>query len=408
MGYPVGAVVFPEAIDYVLQMRSVVEHQSNPARLPDSATDKHSSPVLVNGVGLAARIPLLSDATRLELAGSLADARYLNTSELNHQPALFDGTLHWRAGQLFAGKVNYHYEKGLNPSLDSTWPERDLMADGTWNAEAGLRVTDALTLPVLGVFRRQVRYDNEVNRELYNRTTEGWQAAARYAGMGLSQIQAGVRHSRTDFPLRNLAMTERIDNRYTDRELFLDAVWAMSVKTTLGANLGYVQRRYDTLHDRDLNFHTFALQALWDYSPKTRVEMRVWRQPFAYDDDPDLLYAIQTGARASVVWRPTVKTALSLNLERMRQQDYAGVGGEDRTRHILRYGPQLSWQPVENMRWVLAYYRSRETGSAAYNSYEQNYVRLGVEWMFDNGDLGLTRLLQPKACNYRFVALNMC
>lgn len=406
--WPSGAVVFPEAIDYVLQMRSTIEHQSNPARLPDTVADKHSTAVLVNGVGLAARIPLLSQDTRLELAGNIADARYFDASVLDHQPVVLDGTLHWRAGDLFAGKVNYHYEKSLNPRLDSTWPERDLIAESGWNAEAGLRVTDWLTLPVLNVFHRQLRYDNEVNRALSNRDTDGWQVAVRYAGLDLSQIQAGYRQSRTDFPLRDWATTERVDNRYTDRELFVDGVWAMSVKTTFGANLGYVQRRYDTLSDRDLNFHTFAVQALWDYSPKTRVEMRVWRQPFAYDDDPDMLYAIQTGARASLIWRPTVKTALSLHLERSRQHDYPGIGGEERTRNVWRYGPQLSWQPSETMRWVLAYYRSQERGASAYNSYNQHYVRLGVEWMFDNGDVGLTRLLQPKACQYRFVALSMC
>lgn len=402
--WPVG---FPDAIDHVLQLRSSAQYQSNPARLPDTAQHKQGTPVLVNSVGVAARIPLLSDDTRLDIAGTLADARYASEHQLDHRPVNLDTTLHWRAGRLFRGNVNYHYEKYLNFSPDPDRAERDLVSDSRWATSVGLRVTEQLTLPLITLFEQQKRYDDPGQRELYNRKEHGWQAAVQYSGMGRSLLQAGVNYTETDFPLRVPDANNALDDNHKDREVFAEGLWELSVKTTVGARIGYLQRRYGQYSDRDQNFSTFLLKASWDYSPKTGFNAWLWRQPYAQDDDASVLYAVRTGGRLGVTWRPTVKTTLGLNLERIRQTDKR-IAADDRTRNILRLGTRLSWQPYDNTRWILEWYRSREHADSAYSSYSQSYVRFGVEFLLDSGKPELSKGLQPKACDYRFVDYSLC
>ncbi|MGV8293977.1 hypothetical protein ACV36C_34390, partial [Pseudomonas aeruginosa] len=85
-----------------------------------------------------------------------------------HQPSNMLSTLHWRAGRLFAGRFDYGYQRQLNPNMANTWPDRDQQTRDNKSAELGLRVSERLTQPVFGVFSNGTRYDQDVNRTLYD------------------------------------------------------------------------------------------------------------------------------------------------------------------------------------------------------------------------------------------------
>ncbi|WP_201525050.1 hypothetical protein, partial [Bordetella pseudohinzii] len=241
--HAVCAAAAPGPAEYAVQLGSSFQYQSNPARLPESmAGDIRSAGVMVNAAGLGLRLPLLSDDTRLEAGGTLADARYTHDRQLDHQPGNLLSTLHWRAGPLFAGRFDYGYQKQLNSNLSRTWPDRDMQARDNKAAEIGLRVSERLTLPAFSVFRNGTRYDQDINKTLYDRKEEGWQLAARYAGFGRSYAQAGLRRGNVDYYGRTPDLVATIDDRYTDDEIFAAARWDYSPKTVLQARVGPLKR----------------------------------------------------------------------------------------------------------------------------------------------------------------------
>lgn len=63
----VQAQVFPEAMDYVVQMQNSVQSNSNPGRASQIHDPVDGSMVTVNSIGMALRIPVLSDDTRLDI-----------------------------------------------------------------------------------------------------------------------------------------------------------------------------------------------------------------------------------------------------------------------------------------------------------------------------------------------------
>lgn len=408
LGGPAQAAEFPEGIDYAVQITSSVQHQSNPARLPDSSDQRRGAAVMLNSIGLATQVPLLSRDTRLDVAASVGDARYSNTRQLDHQPRYLNVGLNWRAGRLFDGRLGFRHEEQLN-DLNRAFPQRDMTKRQGMEAEAGLRVTESLRVPVLALFQNTVRYDFEGNRQLYDRDEDGWQVSAFYTGLGRSFAQAGLRHTGVDYIRRDPAQTALLGKAYDDNEAFINVQWDYSPKTLVGARIGYLRRKYENLDGRDTNLLTLDALATWDYSAKTQFDLRLWRRPYAYDDNPNVLYATETGGRLSVRWRATPKITLGLGVERtLQQQDTitSGAGSEDV--HTWRYGPRIEWAMRDNLRWVLDFYRDRESSPIPQDSYDQRFVRLGVQYTFGDRAGTLSQRLRSDECQYRRSEFDLC
>ncbi|CAJ50247.1 putative capsular polysaccharide biosynthesis protein, partial [Bordetella avium 197N] len=404
-----GAQALAAPADYAVQMGSSYQYQSNPARRPDSASDIQGTGAWVKSAGLGLRLPLLSEDTRLDAGGTLSDVRYSNQRQLDHQPRNLQSTLYWRAGPLFAGRFDYGYSKQLNSDLNRSWPERDQQTRQNRSAEIGLRITDRLTLPAVSVFSNATGYDQDINQTLYNREERGWQAAARYAGFGRSFAQAGWRQTHVDYYKRTPALTATIDDRYADNEAFVAARWDYSPKTLFQGRVGLLARSYEHLSERDTHLLTFDGRATWDYSPKTRVDLQLWHRPYAYDDDPQVLYGVRTGGGVSLTWQPTVKTAFSLGLEHSRQRNTALVGANEETLQIQRLGARVQWLSDDNLRWVMDLYRDRQRGANQQDSYSQNFVRIGIEYTFGSGSKdSLRRMMQPTDCLWRRPEVPLC
>ncbi len=398
---------FPKAIDHVLQLRTMPQHQSNPGRLSDDDDRRRGSHILVNSIGGAITIPLLSNETRLELAGNLADARYSGNSQLSHQPKTFNAGLPWRAGRLFTGRIDYSYSDRLYDYLDRVWPERDMVQRQRLQAQFGVRATENLTLPLVSVFQGRERYDVDINRTLYNSNETGWQAGFAYRGIRESYYFGGFRQSRVEYIDRTDAWRVQIDDAYRDNEIFLGGQWDITAKTAFEARVGVLRRSYATLGERDTTLYSIDTRSTWNYSPKTRFDVYLYRRPYANNDDPDILYSTLTGARFAVRWKASPKTALWLNVAR-EEQDDTRISGLQGDKSIWRFGSRLEWIASSNVRVMLDGYRQREQGLNAADSFSQNVVRLGLEFSTDSGSRAPYSLLDSSECFYRSVEYLLC
>lgn len=398
---------FPKMTDYVIKLRSMPQYQSNPRRMPDGDDRRRSSEVIINSIGGAASVPLMSRDTRLDLAGNVGDARYSDNPEIDHQPKQFAGALPWRAGRLFAGRVQYTYTDRLYQYLDRVWPDRDMVEREQWQAQFGMRVTEDLTLPSITVFQGRTRYDLPGNQVLYNNNEKGWEAALLLTGIGNDYLRAGFRQSRIDYGDRTEFWRLQIDDRYRDDQVFVSGQWDYSTKTTFEVQLGLLHRRYAYLRERDTRLFTLEARSAWQYSPKTRFDLYAWRRPYANDDSPNTLYSTLTGGRAAMRWQYSPKTAAWVSASYDKQDDTRVAGGEGRT-DILRLGARLEWSTTDNVRMVLDGYRQREKGRGDNDSYSQNIVRLGLEFAMDNGSRNPRNLLFTPQCDYGYVEYLLC
>lgn len=404
------ALAAPGPIDYAVELGSSYQYQSNPARLPESSSSEiHGSGILVNSVGLGLRVPVLSDDTRLELGGTLADARYSDNAPLDHSPRNLQSTFYWRATPLVSGRLDYNYQSQLSPYMERTYPDRDMEVQDHKAAEVGLNITDRWTFPLLDVFQDGTRFDQQINRTLYDSSSRGWQLSGRYAGYGSSYIQAGVKQTKVDYYNRTDDLISTIDNRYIDNQLFTQGMWEYSPKTTFNAQMGLIKRNYQHLTGRDTRLFNFQGNATWDYSPKTRFVLNLWHRPYADDDDQTVLYSMQTGGGIGVVWRPTVKTAVTAFVDHSIQKNTAYTGGSDETLQVEGYGARFAWQSTRRLTWIVDLYRDHQSGAQSTDTYNQNYVRIGVQYAFGSPHHeDLVKLMDPVECAWERPDLSMC
>ncbi|MDH2239127.1 hypothetical protein N5K27_22720 [Pigmentiphaga sp. GD03639] len=408
-GLGAGAPVFPEGIEYSVQISRLIQQVSNPYRLPDTAGDRrHGDLAVGDEVRAAAIIPLASERTRLLASAAFGNVDYRDQGQLDHHPHAFKTTLQWRAGDLLQGSASVSDRVRLNRYMASSWPERDLLKQRVFNADIGLRVTESLTLPILSVSRTSSRNEFALNQQLYNRDDSQVQIAAHLMGRDNSYVMAGVSRVRSSYPDRTPLQIQQLDRAYTDTEFFLNSIYHYSARTALEGYAGWRQRRYATLTDRNVDFVTAELRGYWDYSAKTAFHVHLWHRPFGNEEDPSTLYSTLTGGRVSMRWQAGEKTWLSLNVVRERQKNYRiGAGGTSETMS-WRVGPRLEWQVNPRVLLTLDGWRERVSG-AGYPGYGGTVVRAGITLMYDNGSPRPSRLYMREECDApRYLDTRLC
>lgn len=400
------AQTFPEAMDYVMQMQNSIQSNSNPGRASDIHNNIKKSNVLVNTVGIAARIPILSDDTRLEIAGVTGNAQYSGQHQFDHQPKYFDASFHWRAGELLDGKVGYEHESRRYES-DQIWPNSDTVTTRRLSAEVGVNLSEGLTLPIIKIFNEKARYGTTQNQLLFDYAEKGWEIAAKYESVTGSSVAVGVQHSQSTYPLRNQLNRPNLDNAFRDREVFTEVYWQYSVKTALYARLGLLNRNYENFSVRNTRLLHLDTQAIWQYSPKTEFRLGLWQRPYNNDEDPNITYSTLRGIGLTARWQATPKLGVALSGAYERQQDTRlGDGQANSTR--LRLGPRLVWKANRNVSVILDGYHARKRGDLPSNNYRQNVVRLGVMLQTDNGNEGLAQRLNPTRCGWTHIETALC
>ncbi|WP_338615867.1 hypothetical protein [Pigmentiphaga sp. CHJ604] len=408
-GIGAGSPVFPEGIEYSVQISRMIQQISNPYRLPDTAGDQRRSDLAVaDEVRAAAIIPLASERTRLLASAAFGNVDYRDQSRLDYRPHSFKATLQWRAGDLFQGSVSASDRVRLNRYMATSWPERDLLKQRAFSADAGLRITESLILPVVSLSQASTRNEFTFNQQLYNRDDSKVQISGVYMGRDDSYVTVGISRVRSSYPDRTPLQIQQLDRAYTDTEYFVNGMWQYSPKTALEAYAGWRQRRYATLADRSIDFITADLRAHWDYSVKTAFLAHLWHQPFGNEEDPAILYSTLTGGRLTLRWSASEKTWLSLNVVRERQRNYRTAAGGVSETMSWRFGPRLEWRVHRNILLTLDGWREHVTG-AGYPGYGSTVIRAGVTFDLGNGSKQAARLHIREECDPpRFLDTLLC
>lgn len=403
---PAKAQWFPHAIDYAAQWQSSFQYNSNPGRVSDARPPHSSSNILTNTAGLAARIPVLSKDTYLDVVGVGGTARYKRQTQLNHKPHYLDTTFHWRAGRLFAGRLG-HFQQNKRYDSDWLWPLADTVKTRRTWAEMQFRPSESLSLPLIRAFHEKTNYGLIENQQLFRRTTKGWLLAGHYQSVTGSSLRLGLETSRSRFPLRHLVGRSDLDDEYTDREVFTEVFWNYSVKTSFYGHFGWLRRKYHRISERDTRLPVINTNVLWHHSPKTSVRLGLWNRPYSNDEDPNIIYTKVRGGGFTINWKITSKTEFRLRGLYEKQHDVTLSGRQVPARR-MQIGPRLSWQASPNLKVFLESYHDRKRGSSASNHYSQNVVRVGIILYTDSGNADVNALFSPDECRWMYLETELC
>lgn len=399
-----------QPIQYVLQEQTQYFYRSNPFLAESGSPRKSANMVWLHGVRGAVVVPLGSERTRLELAGSYGKLSYNREKLLDYHPYHGLVRLPWQAGNLWVGNIEFEQDASEYRWLDRTWPQGDTLSTGRRYANLGLRLTDSLTAPILTFGQSDIRYRQQINHS-FDQHANWTQISGRYQGVGRSLAQFGLRDTNGLYLHRLDALAEVLGRRFKEHKIYFDVTWDLSEKTVIGAHLDWSPRRYLDVWERDATLWNVEGRAGWDYSVKTRFDGRIWHQSYPNDRDIDVLYSTYTGVQVTMRWEASPKTFASLSAVHELQDDTLpnGDGTLSRVTRSNRLGARVEWSVGPRVAVVLDAWRNQVGGRHGRSSYTDNMLRVSLVFGYGNGVGSPERLLWTPECEPpRYVEAYAC
>ncbi len=400
-----GAIMVQPAsatIEYALQGGTSWYRFDNPYLFGKNDSQKVSSSAWSTDLGAALFIPFPTERSYLLLSGSASKVRFDTLNRLEHTKKQWDALYQWEFSSFLRGKL-YHrddermydyYEalgdgrQGLNLPNPDRSTDLELPHITENQAEIALRVTPHFDIPFT-VTRQTLRFIDEYNITPYSRDNHANQLAIRYEPGTKSILLAGIKHTKTNFPLRTQAEQDAYDTGYRDRELFVDTAWRYTENTILLGHFGTVQRKFDTLHNRRLR--ALELGADWHYSVKTWFTLRLWDRPESIDDSGNKLFLQVRGIQARMMWESTPKTRFAFlsSIEQERYETHSGANNNqgyafiNQENKILRLGVRFDYDMTPRLNLRLEADRRQEISSST-NKHNNGVFRASIRYSFEN------------------------
>jgi hypothetical protein len=293
-------------------------------------------------------------------------------SHLDHDEYAWSGLYDWHPGGWLGGKLEYRQEQRMaafadrDASLLTLEHERsgggrlDFELGANWLLQAGAR---ALRLESPLPARPAFELDENAGT-----------LALRYRGSGRTSV--GLDTEYLDGEFRGGVTPEPFEQ--ITAESALD--YKLSGLSELHARLGYTRREE---HDGDrIDGITGSLGAQRALTGVTAVQAEVFRRVSSYVGGPDSV--IETGARAGLAWRPTLKFSVDIGAEWVDSEFQAAPlpGGEQRDDRALAGFVRIAYEP---WRWLriqpFTEYRDRDS-SLELESYDSTIVGLELRAQF--------------------------
>lgn len=127
------------------------------------------------------------------------------------------------------------------------------------------------------------------------------------------------------YPNRQIVGTTPVDNSYKQITPSLGVTWTPTGKTRLQAKLGYTQRTYSDVPERNFSGITGRLSTDLFPTGKTALNLAVYREIGAYDDT-NTSYTLNNGVAIGGTWFASAKTTLNLRAS-LDKLEFAGDPG---------------------------------------------------------------------------------
>jgi len=378
--------------ELAMQVGTSVQSVDNPFMLPESSASPLKVRDTVQGtdIGVAMRMPMPSDRSFLSVGATASQQRYGSLSQLDYTARQLDAAYQWQYGSTFRGRFRHRYDERLYSYYGGFFTNPETPRATQDLVEVALRITPELDMPVT-VSKGSLRYDDATLAQRYDSDDRTLQLALTYTSGRKSVFTAGVRKTDVRFPNRSAADLASIDSGYSDQEAFVDVSWRYTENTVLFGRVGRLDRSFNSLGNRDTQLVSVSTGIEWQYSPKTFLGLRGYRQPQSNDQADLRLYVVSTGLEARVQYDMTYKTRFSLTTayEQQAYQNFTNTtstasGGKDK---VMRVSARVEYKPTQRMLLRVEGLREHIQPDPAVSTtgdFNRNSLQLGLSYTFEN------------------------
>jgi hypothetical protein len=239
--------------------------------------------------------------------------RFAKNTILDNLAYSGDVLWNWRASGYFSGTAGATYTHGLAGFDETRYLGRDLVDSELYNATARYQVGPRWAL--YGAVSDLNITHSAVAAQLQNYKYETGSAGLEYATALNDTFALQYSYANGKYPSGTLDSEGSVLFSPDFHDQLLQAVikYAVSDKTQLTGDVGYIERKYP-----DTNFGSFSgtqgrLTMTWAATEKTQLIAALWRELHAYlVSEAD--YFVSTGGSLSPTWLATSKIRLSLTV----------------------------------------------------------------------------------------------
>ena len=383
--------------ELLLQLDTSQKFDSNPLRFTNGDDFKNSGnyakkndAIIMADVRTAIIYPIISPETRVLFIGQIGRRDFNQFSQLDNTEYSYKTTFEWRYSQLWRGAISLGQSKQLYSYSDGSLTDREMTQTKNESAEWSFLVSPDIEIP-FSVRKRKVMYQRPEN-ELFESQERIIDLGVRYKSSTSSSVRTGIRSNGVDFPRRTEQQVESLDTHYRDNEFYVDSDWQYSILTRFSGRISVLSRNYERLSQKDFSALTTEVKLNHDYSPKTKINLDVWNRPYGATDRTTL-YTIGTGIKAGLNWQLMPKTRLTFQAEKeiqRYQSVFLNPGQTNPKLNRIRWGGGVVYALERDIRIYIDFLKDRLDRGSLGTPIDQNVVKLGVEYSFENTS-GLAR-----------------
>jgi exopolysaccharide biosynthesis operon protein EpsL len=206
---------------------------------------------------------------------TFSNLRYLDYAALNMRGAWL-----WRAGDQLSGTLRYERLQGLADFIDVRPTVQNIRSLDTAAGSAEYALTPRWAVSG-GLISYQAK-NNDSGFKVGNVDQSTVELGLRYLATGTNYIRGFAASSKGRYPNRVVTATQ--DDRYTQNEFGVEALYALSERTSGRARLGYTTRHNPTVSARNFSGLTGRGEWIWGVSAITSVAFTARREIGVFED----------------------------------------------------------------------------------------------------------------------------
>lgn len=248
----------------------------------------------------------------------LADNRFAHNADLNNTSGSGRVTWNWLGSPYLAGDAGVNFTRSLAGFADNRFFAKDLIDTTEYFASANLRITSRWK--VTAALREAATTHSADARQVDDFHTRSGNTGIEYLLTEQNSVGVDYRYIDASFPRPASFAGAPFDRDYRDSVERVLIKYALSGKSVLDANVGYLKRHYVNSDFGSFSGDIWRVSLQWQVSGKTQVLLSGWRELTAYlDSQSD--YFVAKGGSIAPSWNPTERISLSVTAAWIRQ-DY--------------------------------------------------------------------------------------
>jgi exopolysaccharide biosynthesis operon protein EpsL len=365
-----------------LKVSGGVMHDSNVFRLP-SAVDPQTvinSPTKADYIyqlGAGGKYEIRASRQKFIVEANLEEHKYQNFGNLDNDSNDLRAEWQWQAGNFWDGNLGVGERHFLGGFANVQSDIKDMIDQDRVYGTANYRLHSHLRLTLdlnwydsrHGADPQKV-YDTSANNTAF---TVVWVTPA--------ENTVGLQYRTTDarYPNRQIISSSLVDNAFHEHEVNAVAHWRVTGVSNFAARVGYTERTYRQLPNRNFSGATWRLTYNWQPSGILAFDVATWRE-IAEFEDRNANYVETTGGSVSPVWSVTPNVSLQGKVS-YQTGKFLGDPGIVPVTNPRRdkeriYQVSALWSPLRKTNVTLTLEKGERTSNHAFVDYRYEGVTL--------------------------------